>query len=130
MRTEDEAEGSGEARAERVTVPDLRLRKSRGEKIVMVTAYDAPSARIADRAGVDVVLVGDSVGTVVLGHKTVVPVTLDDILHHTRAVRRGMRHALLIADLPFGSYQASVEEAVHSATRLLKEGGAQAVKLE
>jgi 3-methyl-2-oxobutanoate hydroxymethyltransferase len=130
MGTEDDAEAGGEVRAARVTVPDLKLCKSRGEKIVMVTAYDAPTARLADRAGVDVVLVGDSVGTVMLGHKTVVPVTLEDILHHTRAARTGVRRALLLADLPFGTYQASVEEAVHSATRLLKEGGAQAVKLE
>lgn len=130
MSIDEENPGGGTMRAERVTVPDLRLRKARGEKIVMVTAYDAPTARLADRAGVDVVLVGDSVGTVVLGHKTVVPVTLEEILHHTRAARRGVRNALLLADLPFGSYQVSLEEAIRNATRLLKEGGAQAVKLE
>jgi 3-methyl-2-oxobutanoate hydroxymethyltransferase len=128
----DRDSGSGDdapVRAERITVPDLRLRKASGDKIVMVTAYDYPSARLADRAGVDMVLVGDSLGSVVLGYKTVVPVTLEEIVHHVRAVRRGLKRALLVADLPFGSYQASVEEAVRNAVLLLKEG-AQAVKLE
>lgn len=130
-REKDEPQGkNGEERARRVTAPDLKHYRARGEKIVMVTAYDAPSARIADRAGVDIVLVGDSVGVVVLGYANVVPVTLEEILHHTRAVRRGLKRALLLADLPFGAYQTSEEEAVRSAVRLLKEAGAQAVKLE
>jgi 3-methyl-2-oxobutanoate hydroxymethyltransferase len=129
MSEQSDSESNGVARLERITVPDLRGRKPGGEKVVMVTAYDYPTARFADRAGVDVVLVGDSVGTVVLGHKNVVPVTLDEIAHHVRAVRRGLKRALLLADLPFGSYQASTEEAVRSATLLIK-AGAQAVKLE
>ena len=120
---------NAEARRERFAVPDARVRKARGEKLVMLTAYDYPSARLADRAGVDMVLVGDSLGAVVLGYKNVVPVTLDDILHHVQAVRRGLKYALLVADLPFGTYQASVEDAVRNAALLLK-AGAEAVKLE
>ena len=120
-------------RRDRVTVPDVRARKAAGEdggkKLVMLTAYDFPSARLADRAGVDMVLVGDSLGAVVLGYKNVVPVTLEEITHHVRAVRRGLKYALLVADLPFGTYQASIEDAIHSATVLLK-AGAEAVKLE
>jgi 3-methyl-2-oxobutanoate hydroxymethyltransferase len=118
-----------QAKPERVTVPALKRWKSEGRKIVMVTAYDFPSARLAERAGVDVVLVGDSV-MLMLGYENTVPVTLDEMLHHVRAARRGVKHALLVADMPFGSYQSSPEEAIRSATRLLKEGGAQAVKLE
>lgn len=118
------------AKRRRMTVPDFREFKKNGNNIVMVTAYDAPSARLVDRAGVDAVLVGDSVGTTVLGHSNVIPVTLEDIIHHVRAVSRGLKYALLIADLPFGSYQVSAEEAVRNAIRLLKEGGAHAVKLE
>ena len=114
----------------RITAPALSRMKEQGRKIVMVTAYDYPSAQMADRAEVDVTLVGDSVGMTELGYSDVLPVTLEDILHHTRAVRRGLKWALLIADLPFGSYQISLEEAARSAVRLLKEGGAQAVKLE
>jgi 3-methyl-2-oxobutanoate hydroxymethyltransferase len=117
-------------RAERITVPDLRQRKQQGEKIVMVTAYDYPSARLADRAGVDVVFVGDSLGMMLLGYSTTIPVTLEEMLHHVRAARRGVKRALLLADLPFGTYQASPEDAIRSAARLLKEGGAQAVKVE
>lgn len=126
--SDDQAEKSGGNEA-RIAVPDLRQRKAKGEKVVMVTAYDYPAARLADRAGVDIVLVGDSLGPVVLGHKTVVPVTLQEILHHVRAVRRGLKRALLLADMPFGSYQVSVEEAMRNAILLMKEG-AQAVKLE
>jgi 3-methyl-2-oxobutanoate hydroxymethyltransferase len=129
MEEQQDTDSGNAARAERITVPDLRQRKPDGDKIVMVTAYDYPSARLSDRAGVDIVLVGDSLGTVVLGHKTVVPVTLEEMLHHVRAVRRGLKRALLLADMPFGTYQASVEDAVHNATLLMKEG-AQAVKLE
>src|SRR5947209_1188042 len=90
---------------ERFTVPMLRDRKRSGRRIVTVTAYDFPSARLADRAGIDVVLVGDTVGIMALGYDTTVPVTLDDMLHHVRSVRRGLKWALLLADLPFGTYE-------------------------
>jgi 3-methyl-2-oxobutanoate hydroxymethyltransferase len=114
----------------RVTVRDFRSMRRRGEPIVMVTAYDYPTARAADEAGVPALLVGDSLGTTILGLETTVQVTLDDILHHTRAVARGARRAMIVADLPFMSYQPSAELAVRSAGRLLQEGGATAVKLE
>jgi 3-methyl-2-oxobutanoate hydroxymethyltransferase len=104
--------------------------KQRGEKIVMLTAYDYPSARIAEEAGVDMILVGDSLGMVVLGYDSTVPVTMDDMLHHSKAVVRGSSRPLVVTDLPFMSYQTSVEEAMRNAGRLLQEGGAQAVKLE
>ena len=110
-------------------MPDLRERKRRGEKIAVLTAYDATMARLLDRAGVDVLLVGDSVGMVVLGHEHTLPVTLDDMLHHTRAVARGTQRALVVADMPFMTYQVSVEEAVRNAGRLLQAGAA-AVKVE
>jgi len=113
-----------------VRVPDLKAKKSRGEKIVMLTAYDATMARLLDRAGVDVLLVGDSLGMVVMGHDTTVPVTLDDMVHHARAVSRGARRALVVVDMPFLSYQADVAEAVRNARRLMQEGGAAAVKIE
>jgi len=114
----------------RVTVPEFRARKARGEKIVMVTAYDYPSALLAERAGVDCVLVGDSLASVVQGHPTTIPATLEEMIYHVRMVRRGVSRALLMVDLPFGSYQVSTEDAMRSAIRLLKEGGADAVKLE
>jgi 3-methyl-2-oxobutanoate hydroxymethyltransferase len=113
-----------------VRVPDLRERKQRGEKIAMLTAYDATMARLFDGAGVDVLLVGDSLGMVVLGYETTLPVTLDAMIHHTRAVARGTRRALVVADMPFLTYQVSVADAVRNAGRLLQEGGAAAVKLE
>jgi 3-methyl-2-oxobutanoate hydroxymethyltransferase len=113
-----------------VRVPDFKERKLRGEKIAILTAYDATMARLLDRAGVDALLVGDSVGMVVLGHKTTIPVTLDDMVHHTRAVSRGAERALVIADMPFLTYQVSSSEAVRNAGRLIQEGGAAAVKLE
>jgi 3-methyl-2-oxobutanoate hydroxymethyltransferase len=114
----------------KIRVPDLREKKSRGEKIAMLTAYDATMARLLDQAGVDALLVGDSVGMVVLGYENTVAVTLDDMLHHTRAVTRGASRALVVADMPFLSYQVGVDEAVRNAGRLLQEGGASAVKLE
>ena len=114
----------------RIRVPDLKDKKSRGEKIAMLTAYDATMARLLDQAGVDVLLVGDSVGMVVLGYENTLAVTLDDMLHHTRAVARGASRALVVADMPFLSYQVSVDEAVRNAGRLLQDGGASAVKLE
>jgi 3-methyl-2-oxobutanoate hydroxymethyltransferase len=114
----------------RLSISDVQELKQRGERIVMLTAYDFPSARIAESAGVDMILVGDSLGMVVLGYDSTVPVTMDDMLHHTRAVTRGSERALVVADLPFMSYQVSVEDAMRNAGRLIQEGGAQAVKLE
>jgi 3-methyl-2-oxobutanoate hydroxymethyltransferase len=116
--------------SQRVTVPDFSRKKARGERIAVLTAYDATMARLLDRAGVDALLVGDSLGMVVLGLETTLPVTLDQMVHHTRAVSRGVSRALVIADMPFLSYQVSVPEAVRNAGRLLQEGGAAAVKLE
>src|SRR6266480_1040230 len=114
----------------KVRAPDLTLMKARGERIVMLTAYDATMARLLDRAGIDVLLVGDSLGTVILGCDTTLPVTLEAVLHHTRAVRNGAARALVVADMPFLTYQVSVAEALRNAGRLLQEGGARAVKLE
>lgn len=104
--------------------------KRRGRKIAMLTAYDAAMARLLDQAGIDVLLVGDSLGMVVMGYPTTIPVTLDAMVHHTRAVANGAARALIVADLPFLTYQVSPEEALRSAGRLLQEGGAAAVKLE
>jgi 3-methyl-2-oxobutanoate hydroxymethyltransferase len=130
MADESGSEKRTESARERITVPLLKQRKQEGVRIVTLTAYDYPSARLAERAGVDMVLVGDTVGIMALGYDTTVPVTLDDILHHVRAVRRGLKRALLLADLPFGTYQAEPQEAIRNAVRLMKEGGAQAVKVE
>ncbi|HLK10291.1 MAG TPA: 3-methyl-2-oxobutanoate hydroxymethyltransferase [Candidatus Binatia bacterium] len=114
----------------KVTVPDLGRMKAAGERITMVTAYDWTFARLLDQAGVDVLLVGDSLGMVVQGNDTTLPVTLDEMVYHTRMVARGRRRALVVGDLPFGSYQASAQQGVESAVRLVKEGGAECVKLE
>ena len=114
----------------RVRVPDLKLKKERGEKIAVLTAYDSAMARIMDQAGIDILLVGDSLGMVVLGHETTLPVTLDAMVHHTAAVCRGARRALVVADMPFMTFQLSVEETVRNAGRLVKEAGAAAVKFE
>ena len=114
----------------RVRIPDFQDKKRRGEKLVMLTAYDATMARLLDRAGLDALLVGDSLGMVVLGYETTLPVTLEAMIHHTRAVSRGAQRALVVADMPFLTYQVSLAEAVHHAGRLLQEGGAAAVKLE
>jgi 3-methyl-2-oxobutanoate hydroxymethyltransferase len=116
--------------AKPIRIPDLVDRKKRGQKITMLTAYDATMARLLDRAGIDTILVGDSLGMVVLGYETTLPVTLDAMVHHTRAVSIGARRALVIADMPFLSYQISIPEAVRNAGRLIQEGGAAAVKLE
>ena len=105
-------------------------KKQQHQKISMLTAYDAVFGRILDEAGVDIVLVGDSMGNVVLGYKNTLPVTMEDILHHCKAVRRGVSRALLIADMPFMSFEVSDQEAIYNAGRLIKEGGAQAVKIE
>lgn len=112
------------------TIHDLAAWKAEGHRFAMLTAYDYPTARILDEAGIPVLLVGDSLANVVLGYETTLPVTMDEMLHHTRAVARGARRALVVGDMPFLSYQASREEAVRNAGRFLKEGGAQAVKLE
>src|SRR5918997_5505409 len=117
-------------RPEKVTVPSVRASKERKERLVCLTAYDYPTARIVDEAGTDIILVGDSVGNVVLGYDTTVPVTLDEMVSHTRAARRGTQRALLVADMPYGSYHTGETDAVRSALRLIKEGGAEAVKLE
>jgi 3-methyl-2-oxobutanoate hydroxymethyltransferase len=114
----------------KVTLHTLQAKKERGEPISMLTAYDFPTARALDRAGVDAVLVGDSLGMVVLGYDTTLPVTMDDMLHHAKAVARGARRAHLVGDMPFLSYQASVEDALRNAGRFLQEGGMNAVKLE
>lgn len=116
--------------APRIRIPDFKGKKARGQKIAMLTAYDATMARLLDRAGVDALLVGDSLGMVVLGYENTLAVTLDDMIHHTRAVVRGAERALVVADMPFLTYQVSVAEAVRNAGRLLQEGGATAVKLE
>src|ERR1700752_1991882 len=120
----------GASTGRRVTVRDIAAAKARGEKWTMLTAYDALTAGIFDQAGIPVLLVGDSAAMVVYGHDTPIPVTVDDLIPLTAAVVRGTRRALVVADLPFGSYQTGVSEALAPATRFLKETGAQAVKLE
>jgi 3-methyl-2-oxobutanoate hydroxymethyltransferase len=113
-----------------VTIPALAEHKRRGEPLVMITCYDYPSARIAEEAGVDLVLVGDTAAMTVLGYDSTVPVTVDELLVLVKAVRRGMRSPLLVGDLPFGSYEVSNEQAIATAQRFVKEGGCDAVKLE
>jgi len=117
-------------REHRVTVRSLAARKRKREPFTMLTAYDFTFARIFDEAGVDVLLVGDSLGNVVQGHETTLPVTIDEVVYHTRLVARGVRRAMVVADMPFGSYQVGPEDAVRNAIRLVKDGGAHAVKLE
>lgn len=117
-------------RPKRVTVPWVAAAPARGERLVMVTAYDYPQGRTADAAGVDLVLVGDSLAMVVLGHPDTLSVTLGEMLHHVKAVRRGVEQALLVGDMPFGSFHLGPEQAVASALVFVKEGGAQAVKIE
>ena len=120
----------GGRRENRVTVRDIAAAKARGEKWPMLTAYDALTARIFDEAGIPVLLVGDSAGMVIFGYDTTIPVTVDDLLPLTAAVVRGTRRAMVVADLPFGSYQASPRIALQTAARFMKEAGAHAVKLE
>ena len=115
---------------EKVTVPEIVKMKQAGRKIAVLTAYDYSFARILDGAGIDILLVGDSVGSVVQGRDSTLPVTLEEMLYHTRIVARGRKRALLVADMPFISYQVSVEEAKRNAGRFLSEGGAEAVKIE
>src|SRR5688572_28111630 len=119
-----------EASPKTITVPWVAAAPQRGERLVMVTAYDFPQARTADAGGADVVLVGDSLAMVVLGHPDTLAVTMDEMLHHVRAVRRGVERALLVADMPFGSFHLGPAQAVANAIRFVKEGGAQAVKIE
>jgi 3-methyl-2-oxobutanoate hydroxymethyltransferase len=121
----------------KITVPDLLQRKnpaagfhSKPQKITCLTAYDYPTARLLDEAGVDVILVGDSLGMVVLGQDNTLPITIEEMLHHTRAVRRGTRRALVVADMPYGSYHTDLPESVRNAMRFVKEAGAEAVKVE
>jgi 3-methyl-2-oxobutanoate hydroxymethyltransferase len=121
----------------KITVPDLLQRKSlaagspsSAKKITCLTAYDCPTARLLDEAGVEIILVGDSLGMVVLGYESTLPVTIEEMLHHTRAVRRGTRRALVVADMPYGSYHADNAESLRNAVRFVKEAGAEAVKIE
>jgi 3-methyl-2-oxobutanoate hydroxymethyltransferase len=116
--------------AKKVTILDLQDKKSAGNPITMLTAYDYSSASLVDAAEIDVILVGDSLGMVVLGYESTVPVTMEEMLHHCKAVARGAKHAFLVGDMPFMSYQAAVGEAVHNAGRFLKEAGMDSVKLE
>jgi 3-methyl-2-oxobutanoate hydroxymethyltransferase len=117
-------------RPEKVSAPSLRSSKQRGERLVCLTAYDYPTARIVDEAGIDIILVGDSLGNVVLGYGNTVPVTLEEILIHLKAVRRAVQRALLVADMPYGTFHTGDDDAVRNALRLVKEGGAEAIKLE
>ncbi|HLM45663.1 MAG TPA: 3-methyl-2-oxobutanoate hydroxymethyltransferase, partial [Myxococcaceae bacterium] len=115
---------------DKVTIHTLKRQKQSGQKICMVTAYDATFARVFDEAGADVLLVGDSLGMVVQGHESTLPVTMDQMVYHSAAVRRGTKRALVVGDMPFMSYQVSVQDAVRNAGRLVAEGGVGAVKLE
>ncbi len=114
----------------RVSITKLKAMKKRGERFAMLTAYDYPGARLVEEAGVPIILVGDTLGMVVLGYDTTIPVTMDEMLHHVKAVVRGTRKAHVVADMPFMSYQAGPQDALRNAGRMLKEGGAQSVKLE
>ncbi|MED5046199.1 3-methyl-2-oxobutanoate hydroxymethyltransferase, partial [Geobacillus stearothermophilus] len=112
------------------TKTDFFRMKQTGEPIVMVTAYDFPSAKLAEQAGVDMILVGDSLGMVVLGYDSTIPVTVEDMIHHTKAVRRGAPNTFVVTDMPFMSYHASKEEALQNARRIMQQSGANAVKVE
>lgn len=114
----------------KVTVPQIQARKQSGEKITVLTAYDYPWALLVDRSGIDMVLVGDSLGMVVLGYPDTVSVSMDEMVHHLKAVSRAVVRALVVGDMPFGSYNVSIEKAIENANRLMKEGRADAVKLE
>ena len=130
MSTTPTNSGSISTDRKKVTVHTLRLKKQRGEPITVLTGYDYPTSLALDQAGIDVILVGDSLGMVVLGYPNTIPVTMADMLHHCQAVARGAKASLLVGDMPFMSYQASVSEAVHNAGRFLQEAGMEAVKLE
>ena len=122
-------ENSGEPRP-KITIQTIQEKKQRGERITCLTAYDYPTARLVDEAGIDMILVGDSLAMVVLGHENTMAVSMEEMLHHTRAARRGTKSALLIADMPYGSYHLTADEAVRNAARFIKEAGAEAVKIE
>ncbi len=130
MTTTPPAPGAGAPRPRRVRVHHLRQAKERGERLTMLTAYDYPTARIFDEAGIDLLLVGDSIGNTMHGQATTIPVTVDELVPAVRAVSVAAQRALVVADLPFGSYEASPEQAFATAVRMLKEGGAHAVKFE
>jgi 3-methyl-2-oxobutanoate hydroxymethyltransferase len=119
-----------DTQVKRVTINDIRAMKQNGEKIAMLTAYDYPTAKIIDRCNIPIILVGDSVGNVVLGYETTLPVTMDDMIHHCKAVVRGAEHAMIVGDMPFMTYHVSVEDAMRNAARFIQESGVQAVKLE
>ncbi len=130
MMVHDGVVSASPSETKQLRVPELAAMKLRGEPVSMLTAYDATMARLLDQAGIDVLLVGDSLGMVILGGDDTLEVTMDDMIRHTRAVRRGTQRALVVADMPFLSYQASTADAVRNAGRLMQEGGAMAVKLE
>ena len=119
----------GDAR-QKITAASLREKKLRHEPITCLTAYDYPSARLVDEAAIDMVLVGDSLAMTILGYENTLSVTIDEMLHHTKAARRGVKHALLVADMPYGSYHVSPDDAIRNAARFIKEAGAEAVKIE
>ncbi len=124
------ADGVAGQSVAKVTLQTLQEKKEQKQPIVALTAYDYATARLVDEAGVDLILVGDSLAMVVMGYESTLPVTMDEMLHHTRAVRRAVRRAVLVADMPYGSYQVTAHEAVANATRFLKDAGAEAVKIE
>lgn len=114
----------------RVTIGQIKGMKQKGEKIAMLTSYDYATAKVVDEAGIPLILVGDSLGVVMLGYESTIPVTMDEMLHHTRAVVRGTNHALVVGDMPFMTYHVSIEDAMRNAGRFIQEGGCQAVKME
>src|SRR5688572_6379478 len=130
QRTASAMSTTGTSNPQKVTVRDLSEMKARGEKIVVLTAYDFLFARLVDEGGADIVLVGDSLGQVVLGYDSTLPVTIEDMIHHARAVRRGVKRAMLVVDMPFMTFQISAEETLRNAGRILKETGCEAVKIE
>lgn len=119
-----------EMERKRLTVPDIQKKKREGKKITMLTAYDYPSARLIDEAGMDMILVGDSLAMTVLGYESTVPITMDEMIHHSKAVKRGVKYALLVGDMPFMSFNVNKEETIRNAGRFIKDGGCDAVKLE
>jgi 3-methyl-2-oxobutanoate hydroxymethyltransferase len=121
---------SKHGKTNKVTISTIREMKTKGEKITMLTAYDYSTALVVDEAGIDMILVGDSLGMVMLGYDSTIPVTMDDMIHHTKAVTRAAKYAMVIGDMPFMSYQASQDEAIINAGRIMKEAGAQGIKLE
>ena len=118
------------ALVKRITVNDIRDMKQKGEKIAMLTAYDYPTSKIVDNCNIPIILVGDSLGNVVLGYENTLPVTMDDMIHHCKAVVRGAEHAMIVGDMPFMTYHISIEDAMRNAARFIQEAGVQAVKLE